>query len=102
MLKLCIVFTFSFLSSISQTTISIPDYNGYEISCFGANDGWLDVSVTEDVGTPPFGYQLTGPSGYDETNGNGYFNELVAGTYTISIFGDYLDSKILFHQHKSH
>ena len=66
--------------------ISLPDYNGYEISCFGANDGWMDVSVSEEMGTPPFEYQLTGPSGYDEINGNGYFNELIAGTYTISIF----------------
>ena len=39
--------------------ISLPDYNGYEISCFGANDGWMDVSVSEDMGTPPFEYQLT-------------------------------------------
>ena len=45
----------------------------------------MDVSVSEDMGTPPFEYQLTDLMAMG-TNGNGYFNELIAGTYTISIF----------------
>ena len=46
----------------------------------------MDVSVSEDMGTHHLNINSTGPNGYDETNGNGYFNELIAGTYTISIF----------------
>ncbi|MEC7863824.1 MAG: SprB repeat-containing protein, partial [Bacteroidota bacterium] len=63
--------------SIVYTNISIPagmvittntsSNNGYNISCFGGNDGWITIDVTG--GSPPYTYDwnigLTGDSIYD-------------------------------------
>lgn len=64
-------------SSISKTT-SLSDYSGYNISCFGENNGKIDMTISG--GTPP--YNITS-SGGNVINSS--IQNLSVGTYTISI-----------------
>jgi len=60
------------------TTYSTTDFNGYEISCFGGNDGEIDIQV--NGGTAPFDNYLNGSLQSSLITSN-----LSAGTYTDSI-----------------
>lgn len=60
--------------------ISIDDENVTDISCTGADDGTVSVSVSG--GTPPYSYTLQ-PAG--TVNSTGSFSGLSAGTYTIEV-----------------
>ncbi len=62
------------------TEISIDDENATDISCNGATDGI--VSITVSGGTPPYNYSLQ-PSG--TVNSTGTFSGLSAGDYTIEV-----------------
>lgn len=57
---------------------SLNYYNGFDVSCFGADDGGIALSSTG--GTTP--YQFSIGSGY--VSGS-IFNDLTAGTYTVSV-----------------
>ena len=62
-------------------TKKVSDYNGYNISCNGLNDGFINITPTN--GTPPFDYQWTGPAPFSETGQN--ISVLKAGTYVLTI-----------------
>ncbi|MCX6258913.1 MAG: T9SS type A sorting domain-containing protein [Bacteroidia bacterium] len=53
-------------------------YGSYNISNYGASDGWIDITATG--GTAPYTYYLNGLS-----NTTGYFDDLSAGGYYIAI-----------------
>ncbi|HUS86915.1 MAG TPA: gliding motility-associated C-terminal domain-containing protein, partial [Bacteroidales bacterium] len=60
---------------------TISDYNGFNISCFGVDDGWISIEMTS--GDSPFIYSWTGTGGF--TSSEGSISDLVAGQYIISI-----------------
>jgi len=70
--------------TISEPTALVPngnvssDYNGQDISCFGATDGEITASVSG--GTPNYVYSINGGS----YTSNNVFAGLAAGTYTIT------------------
>ncbi|SFU60699.1 gliding motility-associated C-terminal domain-containing protein [Pustulibacterium marinum] len=74
--------------SVSSTT---SEYNGYEISTAGGNDGFINLTPTG--GTGNYTYNWTGPDGYTATTQNG--TNLVAGTYTVTISDGLCDPIIL-------
>jgi len=62
------------------------DYNGFGISCFGANDGFINLNPSGGkLPTDPAGYTYswTGPNGFSSTAQN--INNLIAGTYTVTV-----------------
>ena len=73
-------------------TETISNYNGVEISCFGASDGRIDIAVTG--GTASRNYSINGTdysgtpvsltSGFTNANTNTFAN-LKAGTYTVTV-----------------
>ncbi|WP_275982513.1 PKD domain-containing protein [Aquiflexum gelatinilyticum] len=66
--------------SISLTE-QVSDFSGFEISCFGANDG--RVSVIPSGGNGNFIFTWTGPNGY--TSGNQTIENLAPGQYELLI-----------------
>ncbi len=64
---------------ISYTTLK---YNGgYDLSCNGASNGEIDISVTG--GEAPYSYEWNGPHGFSSTLED--IDGLVAGTYIIKV-----------------
>lgn len=61
-------------------TIAETDYNGYNVSCNGANDGAIDISVTSTV---PLGYTFLWNTG--ETTED--IENLMPGAYNVDIMG---------------
>ncbi len=61
--------------------IDISDYNGFNISCFGAGDGFIDVTVSGGSGN--YAFSWTGPDGFrsDEARIEG----LEPGTYQVTL-----------------
>ncbi|HNY14275.1 MAG TPA: gliding motility-associated C-terminal domain-containing protein, partial [Bacteroidales bacterium] len=61
----------------------LSNHNGYgfNISCFGRNDGSISISTTS--GTGPFLYSWTGPSGF--TSNSNVISNLIAGSYNLHI-----------------
>ena len=56
---------------------STSDYNGFDISCTGFSDGWIDLDIS--AGYPPFTYLWSNQSNQDSIYG------LSSGTYTVTI-----------------
>jgi gliding motility-associated-like protein len=56
-------------------------YNGSNISCLGANDGYININVSG--GTAPYTYAWTGPSSFSASSQN--ISGLVAGAYNLII-----------------
>jgi gliding motility-associated-like protein len=54
--------------------------NGYNISCQGASDGWIKLTMTS--GTPAYTYQWTTPNGSSSTKD---LSGLVSGNYSVLI-----------------
>lgn len=63
---------------------AIPFFTCFPISCFGACDGAINLTVTGGVG--PFTYAWTGPDGYTSNVQNP--TALCAGTYTVEVTDD--------------
>lgn len=60
-----------------SVTLTPADHNGYNISCFGLNDGSLDASVSG--GTPPYTYAWTNAETTED------ISDLVAGYYKLIV-----------------
>ena len=74
----------------------ISNYNGFEISCFEANDGYINLNPIG--GTPSqagseYVYSWTGPNGFTSSEQN--ISELAPGTYIVNIT-DSLDCSFEF------
>jgi gliding motility-associated-like protein/uncharacterized repeat protein (TIGR01451 family) len=61
----------------------LSNYNGYNISCFGYNNGSIRLTPTVDLA--PFTYNWRGPNGYSSTNTTGSISGLYAGEYIVTI-----------------
>ena len=57
------------------------NYNGYEISCNGYNDGYIDLDVSG--GNPPYSFSWFGPNGFEENIED--VSDLFSGTYSVLI-----------------
>jgi gliding motility-associated-like protein len=77
-------------AAILNATSSSPLFNGNHISCFGGNNGSINLSPTG--GTTAYSFSWTGPSGYTSTSED--INTLIAGTYTVLITDANACSKI--------
>ncbi len=86
------VYTYSI--TVNPTLISsgvVSNYNGYNVSVFGANDGSINLTTVGGSGT--YTYSWTGPNGYTSTNED--ISGLFAGTYTVTINDGYCAPIIL-------
>ena len=83
------IYTIKETSFPITVTENISNYNGYEISCLGANDGFMDITVSGGSGR--FTYNLS-PGGILDSDLNTQsvleFRNLKAGTYTLTITDD--------------
>ncbi|MGC1389434.1 MAG: PKD-like domain-containing protein, partial [Bacteroidales bacterium] len=66
--------------SLNYTKV-LSDYNGYNISCNGMANGFINIEPT--TGSPPFVYTWTGPNGFIAATRN--ISNLLAGQYQLSI-----------------
>ena len=79
---------------VSET---FSDYNGYEVSCMGGNDGFIEVSVLGGSGN--FSYSLS-PGGVLDSDTSTpnllEFKNLQAGVYTLSLTDNNCPASITF------
>ena len=64
----------------------ISDYNGFNITCYGRSDGFIQINPTS--GTPPYIFSWEGPDGFASVSSS--ISGLKAGTYILNI----VDSKM--------
>ncbi|MBC8301062.1 MAG: gliding motility-associated C-terminal domain-containing protein, partial [Pelagibacterales bacterium] len=65
---------------------ALSNYNGFEISCFEANDGYINIqptAATPFASEPSYIYQWTGPNGFSSTDQN--IANLEPGIYNLSV-----------------
>ncbi len=62
-------------------TKNLSDYNGFNISCNGLADGFINVDPSP--GSAPFVYTWTGPNGYSASTNN--ISNLISGQYQLLI-----------------
>ena len=83
------IYTVKETASPINVTENISNYNGYEISCLGANDGFIDVSLSGGSGS--FSYNLS-PGGILDNDLSTpdvlEFKNLKVGKYTLTITDD--------------
>ncbi|MBZ0206072.1 MAG: SprB repeat-containing protein [Flavobacteriales bacterium] len=58
-------------------SLQVSNYNGYQVSCFGSKDGWIDLSVSG--GQPPYHYEWSNGSNDQD------LTELAAGYYKVDV-----------------
>ena len=58
-------------------TLTLSDHNGYNVSCYGAQDASIDLSVTG--GTPPYSYEWSNAATPQDVG------DLEAGYYHVRI-----------------
>ncbi|QEE49813.1 PKD domain-containing protein [Flavobacterium alkalisoli] len=68
-------------SGIAITEAVVSDFNGFGISCFGNQDGSIDLTV--EGGYPGYTYNWTGPNGFTADTQD--ISNLNPGTYTVVI-----------------
>jgi gliding motility-associated-like protein len=61
--------------------VEISDYNGFNVSCFGKTDGFINITPSEELA--PFRFEWRGPSGYSSQNED--ITGLSAGEYAMLI-----------------
>lgn len=64
-------------ASTIQLSFTTSDYNGYNVSCFGSQDGW--IKVTASGGIPPYTFLWSNDSTTDSISG------LSASYYSVSV-----------------
>ena len=69
----------------------VSNYNGYNVSVFGGNDGTINLTVAGGSGT--YTYNWVGPNGFTATSED--LTGLVAGTYTVTINDGYCSPIVL-------
>jgi gliding motility-associated-like protein len=57
------------------------NYNGYGISCYNENDGYININMTS--GEAPYSYSWTGPGGFISSDSS--ISDLSAGEYIITV-----------------
>jgi gliding motility-associated-like protein len=62
-------------------TKNLSDFNGYNISCYGLANGYININPT--TGQAPFVYTWTGPGGFSSSTKN--ISNLLAGQYQLLI-----------------
>ncbi|MCB0758434.1 MAG: SprB repeat-containing protein, partial [Flavobacteriales bacterium] len=60
-----------------QISLQVSNYNGYQVSCFGSKDGWIDLSVSG--GQSPYHYEWSNGSNEQD------LTELAAGYYKVDV-----------------
>ena len=73
-----IIYTISAASPLSVDTIVVSDYNGFEISCFGSNDGSINLSVSG--GETPYYFSWNNGEITED------INNITAGEYSVTVF----------------
>lgn len=58
-------------------TMQVSNYNGFQVSCFGEKDGWIDLSVTG--GEPPYNYEWSNGSNQQD------LTDLAVGYYRVDV-----------------
>lgn len=66
------------------TPVSISDYNGYGVSCYGETDGYINVSVSGGTGALIISWE--GPGGFSSSSED--ISGLEAGSYTVTVTDD--------------
>ena len=66
---------------LTASAVVSSDYNGENISCNGASDGAIDLTVTN--GTPTYTYNWSGPNGFSSSSED--VSGLEAGTYDVTV-----------------
>ena len=61
--------------------VEVSNYTGFNISCFGADNGWINVSTTGGSGN--YVYEWTGPDGFTGDKPN--IENLKPGAYQLTI-----------------
>jgi len=64
-----------------NSTYTVSDYNGFNISCFNNNDGLIDFTL--GGGVPPYSFDWSGPNNFQSNNEDN--NNLYAGVYTLQV-----------------
>ena len=79
----CQAFDTIFISNPPDLTLDIAasDYGGFNISCFGLSNGWLEVIPV--TGEAPFIYLWSGPDGFTSTSNR--ITNLSEGEYTVTV-----------------
>ncbi|MFH1321413.1 MAG: T9SS type A sorting domain-containing protein [Bacteroidota bacterium] len=65
--------------TVNEPSALVTSYTESEVSCYGGNDGYIDLSVTG--GIPPYTYLWDDPSSQTTTSATG----LSAGTYNVIV-----------------
>ncbi|MCC5939586.1 MAG: SprB repeat-containing protein [Lunatimonas sp.] len=71
-------------AGISISDIQVDDFNGFQISCFGASDGRIQVLL--EGGTGDYTYSWSGPNGFSASTPE--ISTLAPGTYELTITDD--------------
>jgi SprB repeat len=71
-------FTLTQPSLLEITNVSFSNHNGFQISCPGTNDGWIEVNV--DGGVPPYSFN------WSNGNNTSLLDSVTEGNYTLEIF----------------
>jgi gliding motility-associated-like protein len=77
--------------TVGSVTVNLPpplaftatpsNYNGFNVSCYGKSDGW--INITNVSGDAPHTFSWTGPGGFTSSSQN--ISGLVSGTYQLLI-----------------
>lgn len=70
--------------SISVAPV-ISDYNGYEISCFGFDNGSINLNTSGGISAFPYSYEWSSPDGSGFVSNIEDQNNLTSGNYTVKI-----------------